>query len=310
MTETQVTDALIRLKIKNPKNRKLYGKHRVEQIQAGRANGSLAFLESQGQLRAGIWEFDTSEYFPGVKVRIVEFALRSGDKAALRWLKDEIRRRSKHYSTKTFIFLDKNSFIFLKMFCGLGFSIESLVLTGKPGPALSALMRVHKPPRDLVHLGLSIEKITRERIGDALRVNRQEFLRNPKHGWFCAEKTFLKLMREELTQAIKKRDHSHYLILRGKKVVGYFAATEGIGQRKGTAGVTFVFDRSIQGRGIVKTAYRILLEDMRRKKIKIFSGGTSQKSVLALGKLMKRKPLFFILRYGSMTFTERHFGSW
>ena len=48
-------------------------------IEMGRGNRSLSIFPSDGRMRAGIFEFATTDYFPGVKVRIVEFALRSDD---------------------------------------------------------------------------------------------------------------------------------------------------------------------------------------------------------------------------------------
>ena len=181
------------------------------------------------------------------------------------------------------------------MISKLGFARESLLLSGKPGPALTALTQKLKPPKDLQHLGLRVERLTRRSIVDVIKLNRQEFLGDPKHGWFCAKKKYLELMKKELIEATKQLNHSHYIILNGKK---------------GTAGMTFVFDQSIQGRGVVKTAYRILLEDMKKLRIKTFMGGTSQKAVLSLGKLMKQEPTCYILRFGSKTFKSSDFGPW
>jgi hypothetical protein len=310
LSDAQKIEGLLRVRIRDPKLRKLYRPPIENWIKLGLANGSLLTFEKKGRIRAGIWEFSSIEHFPGVKSRIIEFALMRGDKTGKRWLQDELKLRSKNYNDKTFTFLPPSGFWLLDDFKRLGFSIESVALAGNVSIALSALMKKHRPPRDLSHLGLTIRKVTRAHIRDVQGLHRREFTRNPQHGFFVAKKTYLDTLKRETLLGIKDPAHSHYVILRGKKVVGFFAATTGFNQLKGRAGVTFVFDQSIQGLGIVKTAYRILLEDMRRRKIETFMGGTSQKAVLGLGKLMKRRPQFYILRYGRGHFNSRHFGSW
>lgn len=55
------------------------------------------------------------------------------------------------------------------------------------------------------------------------------------------------------------------------------------------AGFSFFLDESIQRKGVVSTGYRILLTFLVKRKVKVFIGGTSQPSVKALGKIMKRE---------------------
>ena len=67
-------------------------------------------------------------------------------------------------------------------------------------------------------------------------------------------------------------------------------------------GAEFVFDKSIQGKGLSKIGYRILLDDMVKGNADFFMGNTSQIGVLKNAKSMGRVPVNFCLR-----FTEGHF---
>lgn len=59
-------------------------------------------------------------------------------------------------------------------------------------------------------------------------------------------------------------------------------------------GFSFFLHPSIQGLGITKTGYRLLLEFLLRKGTRKFIGGTSQPAIRSLGKIMGRKTEFVI----------------
>lgn len=87
-------------------------------------------------------------------------------------------------------------------------------------------------------------------------------------------------------------------VFRGQKLLGYFALfiyRSSLADAR--AGTSLTFDFSIQGRGIAQTAYRIMLEEMKRRRVRSFHGGTSQPAVLGLAKIMRRKTVSYLLRY-------------
>ncbi len=59
--------------------------------------------------------------------------------------------------------------------------------------------------------------------------------------------------------------------------------------KQNIGGLSFFLHRSIQGKGIVKTGYRLILDFFVKNKVTKFYGGTSQPAVQSLSKLMKRK---------------------
>lgn len=61
------------------------------------------------------------------------------------------------------------------------------------------------------------------------------------------------------------------------------------GASKRNGGFSFFLHPSIQGLGITKTGYLLLLEYLKDKRIRKFYGGTSQPAIQGLGRVMKRE---------------------
>lgn len=54
-------------------------------------------------------------------------------------------------------------------------------------------------------------------------------------------------------------------------------------------GFSFFLHPSIQGLGVTKTGYLLLLKFLLKNKVKTFTGGTSQPAIQSMGKVMKRE---------------------
>ena len=71
--------------------------------------------------------------------------------------------------------------------------------------------------------------------------------------------------------------------------------------------MSLIFDRSIQGLGISKTAYRVALEEGLRQGAVSFRGGTSQIPVMKLGLSMGRVKVSYLLEQREAHFPAEHF---
>ena len=125
-----------------------------------------------------------------------------------------------------------------------------------------------------------------------------------------ARPAYLAAERETLAGHVGARD-PRLIVLEHGKVVGSFSASQSsddasLGPR---AGLDLIFHPSIQGRGAVKTAYRLLLESLRARGVTTFFGGTSQPAILGLARVLGRRLYRLILRPGAFL-GEAHFGDW
>lgn len=59
--------------------------------------------------------------------------------------------------------------------------------------------------------------------------------------------------------------------------------------KQNIGGLSFFLHPSIQGKGLIKTGYRLILDFFVKNKVTKFYGGTSQPAVQSLSKLMNRK---------------------
>lgn len=277
-------------------------------VKKANKEGDLLLLTKGQVVRAGLVIVISKEAFFGVKAKIVIPDLRAGDSGAKRWLIDQLADLKKSFDTKTSIFLPAAYGKLLPDLLQMGFSVDSLILEGEPKKSLKALLKKFDPPADLSLLGLSSRRAQRKDIPKILALSKKEFLRNPQYGWFCASPEFLAAQKKELTKAMKSSDHSHYIIEKGAAFLGYFGSDATAGAKQ--AGVTLIFDQKIQGLGIAKTAYLILLGDMVKKKVVKYRGGTAQPAVLNLGKIMGRKMTSSLLRFREGSFPRGHFKSY
>jgi hypothetical protein len=65
---------------------------------------------------------------------------------------------------------------------------------------------------------------------------------------------------------------------------------------------------SIQGHGLLKLMYAVLLKRLIELDVRVMNGGTAQKPVLKLSKTMKRPLFTYLLKNGRAYFRPGYFG--
>lgn len=238
-------------------------------------------------------------------------AIKKSDKKLLRWLRRVFQRHKNEFDKEKIEIWIKPAFSFLVPHLEkMGFHIETVLLMGKPRKALKQLTQKRIVPSTLNHLGLEIRPIQPKDVAAVIKIFRAEFCRNPQYGWFCGLPDYLNHRAKEFRKNINKSDKAFVRVITNKsgKVVGVFSAVfqdDPVYERRG--GTELIFDQSIQGHGISKTAYRLMLEWLVEKNVTVFQGGTSQAPVLKMGRVMKRVPSMYIMRWGKGFFKSSHF---
>jgi hypothetical protein len=168
------------------------------------------------------------------------------------------------------------------------------VLEGQTKAALKNLMAAKSPPSSLAHLGLEIRPITSIRsLAEMMKLQKVVSRSADRHVYFASSARQLRADRNEYKSILKDGSGLLLGVYRGKRLLGFMLASlhRAPGSRQKTGGFSFFLHPSIQGLGITKTGYRLMLEYLLKNKALAFHGGTSQPAILSLGKIMRRKTL-------------------
>jgi hypothetical protein len=213
--------------------------------------------------------------------------------SVLPWLKrtmNELAAKAPRYSQIGIS--QKDEAIVRKVLEQNGFNTRYEILMGDTIIALKSLKSKKSPSRDLDHLGLTLKKIMSvDELKDVMKLQKQISLKSKRHGYFSHTPDQLKKDEDEYRRIISGQMDGKLLgVYRGKKILGLMVtgvhSEASKSERNG--GFSFFLHSSIQGLGITKTGYLLLLEYLRDKGIRKFYGGTSQPAIQTLGKIMKR----------------------
>ena len=306
-----------RLAIQNVQKSKHFGGAKVRHgelakmmlryIEGSMKHGVCDFLYHQGELE-GILLLGKNRLARDLKVWFGTAEIK-GNARSKRWLQDKFLYHQDLLCDRNLMFdLPQHLEKLLPYFLKSGFHIESVRSMASPKLAYRNLIRLKNPPAGLDDLGYSIVRPNKRDLEMVLKIERNEFKRNPQYGWFVSRNEWLQESLRRRVIMLKEKGSSIYVIKDKKKVRGYFSCTFRKSPMWGKlAEPEFVFDQGIQGKGFSKTAYRTVLEDMLKKKSDFFRGNTAQGPVIGLGKLMGRKPTSYFLKYGKGHFKAAHF---
>ncbi len=277
--------------------------------------GALHLYEVDGQIKAYLlyWYQTESWYGPPVQNCVFDYDWR--DQSALLWMSHQLIESKIHFSDRCEFMVGARYAQMLGVLLGMGFGIDSVVLLGHPKEALQQLMLSYAPSHHLGYMNLAVQPLQyRHEIEAIIHLKRAYFTKHPEFCWFGAHEKHLLLQKEELINALRDSKQGKepktwvWVLLREGVLMGAFLYSEE--QRHPlwghSAGLDIIFDPRIQHKGVVKTAYRIMLESMVKRNISVFKGGTSQIAVMTLGKTMNR-PLFAWVIRKKTHFPYHHF---
>lgn len=173
----------------------------------------------------------------------------------------------------------------------LGFRVSYDILAGEVSPALRQLRRRKRPSRDLAHCGLELRKLRTPDLREMMRLQRRVALLQPEHTYYSYTKQQLRLDEREYREAMRKGTGLILGVFERAGLRGFMTGTihEMVGSRQKCGGISFFLHPDIQGRGVAKTGYLLLLEFLQKNKVREFRGGTSQPAVKGLAKIMGRR---------------------
>jgi hypothetical protein len=216
-------------------------------------------------------------------------------KRALRWIYRELRSgRFPRYSSVGLVCHEDK--YFREALGRAGFSTRYEILRGETKKAYRALRKWKNPPPNLAHLGLELRPFRSEAdIRRGLRLQRRVSLQDPSHVYYSHTAAQLRKDKKEYRENLRSGNALILGIYKDRELVGtMMASVHEVPGKFRNGGISFFLDRQIQGKGIAKTGYRLLLEFLIRKKVKEFFGGTSQPAVSGLGKIMGRKTIALV----------------
>lgn len=269
----------------------------LKRLRTSHRNGSLRIFSKKGKILA-LAGMSPAQH-PRVRHQksLYFFCSDSSKRESLNWFKREIPELCRLAPTNTQILLfPKEDLALGNTFIKAGFRTRYEVLAGKTDIALKNLMKTKQPSRDLLHLGLEIKPITRLRDVDRLISLQSKISRLSRHHtYFAHTKMQLAEDRQEYAKIVRSAKGLILGVYREKTLLGFMMASLHVDpDGKSSGGFSFFLHPTIQGLGISKTGYRLMLEYFKSHKVSEFHGGTSQESIRGLAKVMKRKVRFLI----------------
>ena len=273
---------------------------------AMRAGWVEAFYDFSGKLRGAIRACNDSPLMPGMPDAQLTILYSGADIQAEAWMKKKLNSHAKWFGRPFSVRLDSGNRALLPFFRKHGVHIQSVLLGGCPQVASRELKKHYGVLDWGAHPEFEISEVRTETEVDAvIQIMRKEFARNPQFGDFVGSAAFLAIEKRE----ILKNLHTNFLIHSQGKIVGHFGViihrSVFLGKSEASLGINF--SRSIQGKGLAKFAYAKLLHLAAKRGVDLISGGTSQKPVLKLSKIMKRPLLSYQLQSKDPYFPASYF---
>jgi hypothetical protein len=277
---------------------------------ATKKTGVLEYFEDRGVIQAAFFLWKEQFQFANINIQGGTLLCNPRHSSAKKWTLEAVERHRAKITAGANFNLNASLGFLLPELERRGFYTSDVILVGSVDKGLKALRRKYPDLDGSPPPGFEFQPITSERqLKAALSIYKKEFGRNPQFGRFCAKPGFLNYVAKQCRQSMKAKVPSEFVMLKEKQVVGhlscsnpkYFAHLRG---KRSGFGLTF--DQSVQGKGYSKYYYYFLLLNLQKQGIKYYQGGTAQKPVLKLAKLMKRWPTSYIL-CGEKYFGHDHF---
>jgi hypothetical protein len=281
-------------------------------LRAG-AEGDLHTYARGEQIRGYLMHWRQAESWYGAPTHTYALDFDWADPDAARWATQALLAAP--LSEDAELMLSARYAPLLGVALGAGLRLDSVVLLGDPRRSLERLMSAYAPPPHLGALNLDVRPLrTQTEVDLTVALKRRYFSAHPEHCWFGANARVLQRAQEELSEALRAERRGDrpparaWVLYREGAFMGSFSYSDTPDHPLwgALAGVDITLHPLIQRRGVVKTAYRVMLTAMLQAGVQVYKGGTSQPAVMALGRVMGR-PLFSWVLRRRAALPARHF---
>ncbi len=275
------------------------------------AANDLDLLWDGDRLRAGLFHTFQSAGWHGAPAQLVVAEVAVGDPEATTWLLSQFKRRADAFGRDVELDVIGYQPRLWDGLLALGFGVEAVTLVGQPAVALERLLAACNPSQD-PGPGLRLEPVhTQNQVDAIVALRKRIFSAAPQYCWFGSNPSYLAGEHVGLLKRLETQDRLSKVLLNTQdQVVGYFATDVEDSPHWGrSSGMDLLIAPEYQGRGLIKVAYRVLLEALVEVGSRVFKGGTSQPAVLSLGQLMGRQ-LHEVTFRKNTHFSRAHFAAW
>jgi len=260
-------------------------------LTAAAAGGEVAVHRASGGDLRGIglkWSH-VNPYMGRTQDRVV-LSYEPHDEDAMAWALTYIQDRQEGLGTELLMTLfPHQDTIREQLLSHPDFGVDSLVLIGEVDAALRYLDSA-MPETALDDEGLVSETFQDHHIEPTVALRRDLFRAQPAACWFGADDAHLPALRKALGAATAESHSLHLAWMKDSVLVAALGCKESDEALWGrSVGMDLVLAPTLQGRGLVKIAYRQLLRACSDIGIQRFYGCSSQPGVLTLGLRMSRQ---------------------
>jgi len=233
--------------------------------------------------------------------------VRPDDLAAFAWLEEQIKMLKLDTSLLQILTLNGLHTSLLPTLNYKGIGIDAVDLIADSNYSLNQILRQYKSWPTFEEHGLECVPMQLKHVDGIVKIRRRTYRELPEYCWFGSQESHLCQYGKRMKTATQKK-HLWWVLLDKENVVGNFGGDVVTDDPiwGPCANVEVLFAPQYRGKGLMKTAYRIMLEGLVAKKIPLYTGTTAQKPVMKLGRLTGRQ-MFRIQLHSRPVFEKQHF---
>ncbi len=266
----------------------------------GQTHGAIhEHLDGKSQLFAFR---DPSVWFGGPCV-IVLLDRAPSSPACLAFLRDALERHDSFFDHDTLLEIPADDPELLRLALDRGFGIDSVILVGSPSVARARLPATPFPA------GVTSIPLAPHHIDAVIALHRATFSAHPEHCWFGAFPSHLEGLAASLVAdpacqfVLMDSAHGAHGVVLGHVGVSVerdhaFWGTVG--------GLELMLAPPLRARGVARAIYSLLIDTLIAEGCEVMKGGTSQPSVLHLGRELGR-PWYSLNLRRNAHFAPEHF---
>lgn len=273
----------------------------VDALSRGRLSGRVQALWYRGRLRAVVAAYPEDDSWFGVPRRTVLVHREPRDHHGDPWIVEQVAAAVDARTDVVLLAGDRALIDPILRACPT-LGVDLVLLCGDPRTALDRLVEARDPP-PLSALGLTAGPVARMgEVATLTEITRAIFTAHPEWGWFAGQPRYLARKMGWLMLNMERDDPDDLseVLREGGEPVGVArirVAEHAAWGRLASVGI--MLHPRLWGRGVVKSVYRRMLERMVAHGVDAFRGGTSQPSIMHLGRIMGRGLESVYLRAGA-----------
>ncbi len=259
------------------------------------------FLLDSGNVEAFFVCKPNSPAWLSNSAKLIECWFQAESSKSRSWVEDQFNEIRDWFDEDVFFVLYPDNFELIDFLKKLNFVPDLLISRGSVIRAKKLLHQQYSRIPSLESLGYEVSPLKEEcEVPKIIEILDHEFQTKAHYAWFKKNSRYLDIQEEKLKSYLSSERSSAYCLYRDHRLLGYFGymIDDDDAIWGSTAGTEFICAPALQGKGLLKSMYSVLLRGLIDKGVPVIRGGASHPAMMAMYKKLGRIPSGILMRYG------------